>query len=324
MVETFFSVAPYRLLFRTPFETAHGRRDGTDAVFVQLKAGSLAAFGEATLPPYLPYDSVAVIRWLTTHIPASFVWPDNPAGWLRQLPSDCPPALAAVDMALWQLYARITHQSVAAILGMGARPGRVVPHTYTIGVDRAAYMRERVEVGLRDGFTHFKLKLNGHTDREVVCAFRAVSDAPFAVDVNQGWREPEQAAEMVRWLEQQGCFLVEQPFLKSKDRWMEPLRGLTTLPIIADESCQGLEDLERLSGMADGINIKLQKCGGLAPAARIMLRARELGMKVLIGCMSESSVGCGAAEWLAPWCDWADLDGPWLIRNDPDMNLLFA
>lgn len=323
-METLFSIAPYRLLFRRPFETAHGKRDGTDAVFVQFKCEGVAAFGEATLPPYLPYNTAKVQQWLTAQIPAKSPAALHPEVVLNQLPLDCPPARAAVDMALWQLYAQITHQPIAAILGMEARPGLVVPHTYTIGVDRREYMQERVEVGLRNGFTHFKLKLNGRSDREMVSAFREVSDAPFAVDVNQGWHEVKQAAEMVAWLEQVGCFLVEQPFLKSNDRWMEQLRALTPLPIIADESCQGLEDLERLSGMVDGINIKLQKCGGLDTASRMIRRARALGLKVLIGCMSESSVGCSAAESLAPWCDWADLDGPWLIANDPDPQSLFA
>lgn len=323
-MEIHFAAAPYRLLFRAPFETTHGRRDGTDAVFVQLRAGSYSAFGEATLPPYLPYDSAAVLRWLHTNVPERFEWPEDPLRWLQQLPDGCPPGRAAVDMAVWQFHARYTGRPVAEMLGMGTRPEHHVPHTYTLGADGCGKMRERVEEGLSRGFTHFKLKLNGHNDREVVSAFRAATGAPFAVDVNQGWHDLNYASAMVPWLRHRGCFLIEQPFPKTEDHWMQQIRGPENLPVIADESCQGLEDLERLSGMVDGINIKLQKCGGLDIASQMIRRARALGLKVLIGCMSESSVGCNAAESLAPWCDWADLDGPWLIANDPNPESLFT
>ncbi|MBL7943325.1 MAG: dipeptide epimerase [Flavobacteriales bacterium] len=318
------SITPYRLQFKVPFETAHGRREGTDAVFVRLQGKGCTGYGEATLPPYLPYHTDNVMRWFQRHVAPTFVLPENPNEFLNQLPFDCPPARAAIDMAVWQCHMQLSGQSPAAAFGMTEQPKENVPHTFTIGVDTPDVVSGRVNDGMRSGFSMFKLKLSGQSDRETVVAYRNCCPLPFAVDVNQGWNDPARSLEMARWLAEQGCVLIEQPFPTSYLEWFAQLTGHTSIPVIADESCQHIADLESLAGKVDGINIKLQKCGGLAVAAAMIKRARELDMKVLIGCMSESSVGCNAAEWLAPWCDWADLDGPWLISNDPDPDGLFA
>jgi L-Ala-D/L-Glu epimerase len=116
-----------------------------------------------------------------------------------------------------------------------------------------------------------------------------------------------------------GCVMIEQPFLKSDIHKTQALRSYLNIPVIADEACQGISEIECVGQAFDGINIKLQKCGGITEALRMIRQARSSNLQVLIGCMSESSVGCNAAEFLSPMCDWADLDGPWLISNNTEL-----
>jgi L-Ala-D/L-Glu epimerase len=157
----------------------------------------------------------------------------------------------------------------------------------------------------------------------VIRHFIKATSLPFAIDANQAWKKAEDKKKIIDLLESSGCVLIEQPFDKSDLRETGFLKKMTSLPVIADEACQRLKDIARISEVFDGINIKLQKCGGISEAFKMICEAQSRNLKVLIGCMSESSVGCGAAEVLAPLCNWADLDGPWLIKNDPAMEELF-
>jgi L-Ala-D/L-Glu epimerase len=178
-------------------------------------------------------------------------------------------------------------------------------------------MKQKIEEAERYGFEIFKIKLDGENDEEIVGDFRKLSNKPFAVDVNQGWRNITEASGKINWLKDQGCLFVEQPLAKNALDEMKRLKQHSVLPVYADESCQRSNDLEKLHDCFDGVNIKLMKCGGITEAYQMIRKARELNLKVLIGCMSESSVGCTAAAHLAPLADYADLDGPYLIANDP-------
>jgi L-alanine-DL-glutamate epimerase-like enolase superfamily enzyme len=198
-----------------------------------------------------------------------------------------------------------------------------VPHTYTLGIDARAVMEEKIEFAKNQGFRFFKLKLNGVDDLRIICDYLELCNFPFAVDANQSWNETNLPYDVLTLLNENNCVLIEQPFTKDHYASYPELRNKTDIPIIADESCQTIRDISKLSNYFDGINIKLQKCGGISAAKKMIDEARRLNMKVLIGCMSESSVGCNSAELLAPLCDWADLDGPWLIKNDPDPIQLF-
>jgi L-alanine-DL-glutamate epimerase-like enolase superfamily enzyme len=224
-------------------------------------------------------------------------------------------AKAALDMALWSLKAQLEKKTIGELLGIESVNFPL--GAYTIGVCSFEEMRLKLEDANRFGFELFKLKMNGEKDEEMVGNFRKLSDKQFAVDVNQGWKTVQEATDKIAWLREQGCLFVEQPLKKDELDEMKLLKEKSALPLYADESCQHLEDLERMVDCFDGVNVKLMKCGGVTEAHKMILKARELGLKILIGCMSESSVGCTAASHLTPLADYADLDGPYLIANDP-------
>ena len=218
-------------------------------------------------------------------------------------------------MALWDLKAQVESKTIGELLRIEQSEFPLA--TYTIGVSSFDEMKLKVEEGTQFGFKLFKIKLNGETDEEQIRNFKRLSNKKFAVDVNQGWKTVKEATEKISWLKEEGCFLVEQPLHKNAIDEMKLLKQKSVLPLYADESCQRLSDIEKLKDCFDGINIKLMKCGGVTEAHQMILKARELEMKVLIGCMSESSVGCTAAAHLTLLADYADLDGPYLISNDP-------
>lgn len=310
------TLIPYRLQFKFPFRIAHGARTGTDAVFVKLQHKAFTAWGEATLPPYLPETQQSVMAFLEGF--AAGVKSDRPQDWLQALQTTTTgnmAAHAALDMALWSLIAQTEGKTLSEKLGVTASPFPL--GTYTIGVCSFSEMQAKVAEATKYGFRLFKIKLDGAGDEEMINNFRQLSALPFAVDINQGWNSVEEAVRKIEWLKQQGCILVEQPLAKGAWAEMRELRKLSTLPVYADEACQRLGDLELVKDCFDGINIKLMKCGGLTEALQIIKRARDLNLKVLVGCMSESSVGCTAAAALTPLADYADLDGPYLIANDP-------
>lgn len=312
------SLHPYRLRFRYPFRIAHGMRTGTDVVYVKLEHDGLTAWGEATLPPYLPETQKTVMDFITAFYKS--VGDADIEVWFEKLAAvdTDMSAKAALDMALWNMKAQQAGQTVAGILGIALADYPLC--TYTIGAcETEEEMQDKVSHGLACGFEIFKLKLTNASPADTINWFRASTDKPFAVDANQAWDfAVNEAAYYVNdLLRPAGCLLVEQPYTKTDLINTSQLKQVAGLPLYADESCQRLNDLERLRDCFDGINIKLMKCGGITEAISMIHKARELGFKILVGCMSESSVGCTAASYLTPLADYADLDGPWLIENVP-------
>lgn len=306
---------PYQLQFKFPFRISHGVRRYTNVVFVKLELNGLIAWGEAALPPYLPETTQSVIDFLEAFSKSQSN--HNIENWLEELSKEQVnmSAKAALEMALWSLKAQISKQTIAELLGFAAA---TYPFgTYTLGVSSLREMKLKVAEATRFGFEILKLKLNGKEDEEMVSGFRQLSNKPFAVDVNQGWNEAEVAKRKIEWLSKCGCVLVEQPLPVSLNKSMKWLKQDSPLPLYADESCQRLSDVDFMVEGFHGINIKLMKCGGVREAFQMIEKARSLKLKILIGCMSESSVGCNAAAALTPLADYADLDGPYLISNDP-------
>jgi L-alanine-DL-glutamate epimerase-like enolase superfamily enzyme len=166
-------------------------------------------------------------------------------------------------------------------------------------------------------FKVLKVKLGGANDREMIETVRSVTDVPLYVDVNQGWKDRQMALDMCHWLKEKGIEFVEQPLPKEQMDDIAWLTERSPLPIMADEAFQRLHDLAAFHGVYSGINIKLMKSTGLREAHQSIIVARALGMKVMMGCMVESSVAVSAASQLSPLVDWADLDGNLLISNDP-------
>ncbi len=307
---------PYQLQFKYPFRIAHGVRTHTDVVYVKLEHDGFVGWGEATLPPYLPETQKTVIEFVL-EFAKSVSFSDDINDWFTALNAvqSNMSAKAALDMALWSLKANLEEKTIGELLGITA--GGFPLGTYTIGVCPKEEMQVKITEAIAAGFELFKLKLNGVDDERVIIDFKSLTDKPFAVDVNQGWADTFIARNKVEWLASEGCLLVEQPLPKNRNTEMTAIKNGCPLSLYADESCQRLADIEPLSEYFDGINIKLMKCGGITEALQMINKARELDMKILIGCMSESSVGCTAAAHLTPLADYADLDGPYLIANDP-------
>ena len=161
-----------------------------------------------------------------------------------------------------------------------------------------------------------KVKLGRETDKEMIETIRSVSKVPITVDVNQGWKDKNFALDMIHWLKERNVLFVEQPMPKTQIDDMAWLTERSPLPTIGDESVQRLEDVIKAHGVFSGINIKLMKCTGMREAHKMILLARALGMKVMLGCMTETSCAISAASHLSPMVDWADLDGALLINND--------
>jgi L-alanine-DL-glutamate epimerase-like enolase superfamily enzyme len=221
-------------------------------------------------------------------------------------------AKASVDIALHDLNGKLMNQPWYRIWGLNRRH---TPNTsFTIGMDNPEIIREKVEEAAP--YKILKVKLGRDNDREMVTSIRKATNKPLCVDVNQGWTDKRKALDFIFWLKEQGVVFVEQPMPKSAIDDNAWLTMNSPLPIIADEALQTVADVKALHGIYSGINIKLMKCGGLRAAHTMVNLARTLGMKVMIGCMTETSCGVSAAAQLSPMVDWADLDGNLLITND--------
>lgn len=310
--------ARYRLLFKHPFGTAHGLRDGTDAVFLRLSGPRGQGYGEATLPPYVFETADSVISELQ-HIDiesyAAYILNPYNNNDFRDPLAAAPAARAALSTAIWDLEARSKGCQLGALL---------IPPS-----DRIAIQRTAVTIGLEaendiplrikslPSSDLLKVKLGGPDDLRTLEVVQACDPRSLLIDANQGWTSIAQALEILAAVPPDRLAGIEQPF--AKERWdlHAQLAALIEAPVFADESVQSLADLERASGVFGGVNIKLMKCGGLDVAMQMALRARELGLKVMYGSMSESSLGCGAMAQLQGLADVLDLDGPWLLRNDP-------
>ncbi|MBP5622225.1 MAG: dipeptide epimerase, partial [Thermoguttaceae bacterium] len=182
--------------------------------------------------------------------------------------------------------------------------------------DAPDVVKEKTREDAKFDMLKVKLGRDDKSDREMIESVRAVSDKPIAVDANQGWKDKVYASDIIGWLHEQGVILVEQPMKKTKIDDIAWITERSPLPVIADESLQRLTDIPRLKGAFSGINIKLMKCTGMREAWKMLNLARALDMKVMVGCMTESSCAISAAAQLSPMVDWADLDGNLLISND--------
>ena len=197
----------------------------------------------------------------------------------------------------------------------GLDPGKAPDTTFTIGIDTPDVVREKTRE-CADRFNILKVKVGLDNDKEMIETIREITNLPIAVDANQGWKDKDKALEMIHWLAEHGVVMVEQPMPKEmldENAW---ITENSPLPVFADEAIQRLRDIPSIKGAYSGINIKLMKCTGMREAWKMVSYARTEGMKVMIGCMTETSCGVSAAAQLSPVVDFADLDGNLLISND--------
>ena len=308
---------PYELKLRHMFGVAGSSRTTTQGVQVTLEYEGTVGYGEASMPPYLGESAASVQEFLGRVDLAPFRDPfetEEILDYVDRIAENNAAAKASVDIALHDLVGKLIGRPWYRIWGYSAEK---TPSTfYTIGIDTPEKVAEKTKEA--PAFPVLKVKL-GRTpkeDREMVEAVRSATDRPFAVDANQGWTEKTAALDMIEWLADKGCVLVEQPMSKHRPDDIAWITARSPLPVMADESLQRLWDIPALSGVFSGINIKLMKCTGLREAKKMIDAARTLGMRVMIGCMTETSCAISAAAQLSPAVDWADLDGNLLIAND--------
>jgi len=222
-------------------------------------------------------------------------------------------AKAAVDISLMDWVCKRLGIPLYAYLGLDPRDTPLT--TYSIGIDTPEIIKMKVREA--EEYPVLKVKVGLDTDEETIEAVRSVTSKPLRVDANEGWKDKEEAVRKIRWLETQGVEFVEQPMPSDMLDEMRWVHDRVRMPIIADESCQRASDIPKLMGIFDGVNIKLDKSGGILEAHRMISIARSLGMKTMLGCMVSSSASVTAAAHLSPLVDLADLDGNLLIANDP-------
>ena len=310
------SFFPYELKLRHAFNLARFSRTTTPDVQVKLEYDGYVGYGEASMPPYLGETVDSVTAFLNSLDLEQFTDPFRIEDILTYVDQKAPnnrAAKASVDIALHDLLGKIMGQPWYKIWGLD--PGKAPVTSFTIGIDTEEVVRQKVEEARP--YKLIKVKMGLDNDQQTVDIIREMMpDIPICVDCNQGWKDKEHALEMCHWLKERNCLFVEQPFDKECMDETAWLRERSPLPIIADEAFQRLPDIVRFKGVYDGINIKLMKSTGLHEAYKIVTLARALDMKVMIGCMTETSCAVTAAANLSPLVDFADLDGNLLIAND--------
>ena len=312
---------PFSGELRHAFGISTNTRTTTPIVLTRITLDGKTGYGEAALPPYLKetQESVCAFLQLAEPVINNCCAPLN-VDSIMQLVNALAPgnhaAKASIDIALHDLYGKLLGQPLWQLWDVD--PSATPCTSYTIGYD-ASDSIVLVKVHEADWAKILKVKLGrGEVeDKRMINLIRSVSDKPIYVDANQGWPTKEHALMMCQWLAEQGVVLIEQPMPKHMNEEHAWLCEQVALPIIADEACQTFDDVAALQPYYDGINIKLMKCGGVAEARKMITLARELGMQIMIGCMTETSAGISAATTLSALVDYADLDGNVLLANDP-------
>lgn len=310
------SWTPYDLELRHTFTISGFSRKTTPVVLTRIEYDGLYGYGEASLPPYLGETQASVIEFLKKVDLSNFSDPthiDEILEYVDKIAINNTAAKAAVDIALHDLVGKIIGASWHRMYGLNKN--NVPNTTFTIGIDTDEVVREKTREAL-GRFNILKVKVGGTDDKRMIEAIRSVTDLPLAVDANQGWKDRHKALDMILWMKEKGIVMVEQPMPKHDLDNIARLTEDCPLPIFADESLQRLTDVERLKGVFSGINIKLMKCTGMREAWKMRNLAQALGMKVMMGCMTETSCAISAAAQLYAGIDFADLDGALLIGND--------
>lgn len=312
---------PYELKLRHVFTVATYSRSTTPDVQVEIEYDGITGYGEASMPPYLQkelgtVDSVmAFLKELQGKI-GDFADPfqlEDILAYVDGMSEGNAAAKAAVDIALHDLVGKLLQAPWYKIWGLDKE--KTPSTTYTIGIDTPEVVRQKTEE-CANQFNILKVKLGRENDKEMIETIRSVTDLPIAVDANQGWTDRQYALDMIHWLKEQGIVMVEQPMPKTRLDDIAWITQQSPLPIFADESIQRLKDIPKLKGAFTGINIKLMKCTGMREAWKMLNLARALDMKVMVGCMTETSCAISAASQFSPAVDFADLDGALLIAND--------
>jgi len=312
---------PYELKLRHVFTVATYSRTTTPDVQVEIEYDGLVGYGEASMPPYLAKElgtteSVCEFLGRVQKIIGDFKDPtqlEDILSYIDNMDEGNAAGKTAVDIALHDLVGKMIGQPWYKIWGLN--PDKTPSTTFTIGIDTAEVVKQKT-LECADKFNILKVKLGRENDKEMIETVRSVTNLPIAIDANQGWRDKQQALDMIFWLKEKGIVMIEQPMPKTQIDDIAWVTEHSPLPVFADESIQRLKDVADMKGVFSGINIKLMKCTGMREGFKMLNTARALGMKVMVGCMTETSCATSAAAQFSPAVDFADLDGNLLIAND--------
>ena len=304
----------YNLPFKYPFTISKGTKTHQPIFVVELEFMGVKGYGEAPAIAYynIPAEKMAADLEAKRIFVEKFAFSDPERYWhyLHHLFPGNSFLVCALDMAGWDLYGKLKRKQLHDMWGLDTANAPVTD--YTIGIDTIEKMIEKLN---DNPWPVYKIKVGVENDIEMVAALRQHTDAVFRVDANGGWTLDE-ALQKIPVLKTLGVELVEQPLAKDNWEGMQALFSQSPLPLYADEFCVSESDVDKCRDHFHGINIKLTKCGGITPARRMISRARELGLNVMIGCMNESSIGTAAIAQLAPLIDLVDMDGPLLLAED--------
>ncbi len=305
------------LELRHQWTITRGSASTKENVFVHYNKGGITGIGEASHMTGSGQNADRTIQELEKLIPLYQSKPPFHYFDLQEKAEELVPGLSpakcALDTALFDWIGKKLKIPVYGFLGIN--PEESVPTSFSIGLDTPEIMQKKVLEA--EPYAILKIKLANREDEKIIEAMREVTDKPLRVDINEGWTDKETAIRKIEWLARQGIELIEQPMpvkMVEETAWV---RERSPVPVIADEAVHTSRDIPPLADAYDGINIKLAKSGGIFEAYRMIIVAKALNLKIMIGCMIESSVAIGAAVQLQSLADWLDLDGNLLVSNDP-------
>jgi L-alanine-DL-glutamate epimerase-like enolase superfamily enzyme len=307
---------PYTLELKHVFTLATSSRTTTPVMLTQIEYDGITGYGEASMPPYLGESHESAAKFLTKVDLTQFKNPfeiEKILEYVDSIEKLNPAAKASVDIALHDLVGKLIKQPWHKIWGYDKEK---TPYTsFTIGIDTKEVIIQKTKEA--EEYKILKVKLGRDNDKEMIETIRSVTNKPITADVNQGWKDKQFALDMIHWLNEKGVKMIEQPMPKGmidENAW---LTEKSPIPTFGDESVQRIPDVIKAHGVYSGINIKLMKCTGLREAHKMIDLAKSLNMKVMLGCMTETSCAISAVSQLASQCEWADMDGALLIKNDP-------
>jgi L-alanine-DL-glutamate epimerase-like enolase superfamily enzyme len=309
------SYYPHTIKLKDQFSISSSSRSTTPSVIVEIELDGIIGYGEASLPPYLSENQASVIDFLNKIKLESFQDISHISSildYVNGIATGNNAAKASIDIALHDIWSKVNNLPLYQLLGI--KQNQKLFTSFTIGITKPEELERKIN--LASEFKFLKIKLGTKNDKEIISLIRRYCDKPLFVDVNQGWPDKYFALEMINWLKEENVFLIEQPLPKDNTDDSAWLIERSPINIIADEAVQVLDDLEKIKDVYSGVNIKLMKAGGIRNAFNMIKMAKKLNLKVMIGCMTETSCAISAAAHLASLADWIDLDGAELITND--------
>lgn len=312
------SYKPFILEYKHPFGVSSNTRTSTTSIFIKIEHEDKIGYGEACLPVYLGETVDGTLAFFEIAKPVlakianSFSLKEIVVQ-IDALAEGNNAAKAAIDIALNDLVGKIENKPVYELMGLGK--SKPLPTSFTIGIDDEHKIEQKIKEAT--DFSILKIKAGTKDDKTLINIIRKYTDKQLYVDVNQGWADKQMVLDMIFWMKEKNVILVEQPMPVAMIDEMAWVTEQSPIITIADESIKRLKDVERLNGAFSGINIKLMKSTGLTEAIEMARFAKQNNLKILLGCMAESSCATSAMAQLMQLADYIDLDAPNLLKNDP-------